>query len=99
MQVAGTTAAGAHRKATGQMSLRSGRESPGLFVPHVDPVDCFSAPHRVGKSIEGIADDAINAFDSRFFESLDKIFCCGFAHDLSPFAFSSSFLRRELRGK
>ena len=39
MQVAGATATGAHRKASGKMSLRPGRESRGLFMPHMDPVD------------------------------------------------------------
>lgn len=72
MQVARPKAAGAHRKAT---SFRPGSESCGLFVPHLDlVVDRFSAPHRVGKSVEGVADHTVDGLDSRFFESLDKIF-------------------------
>jgi len=39
MQVAGATTAGANRKAAGEMSLRPGRESRGLFMPHVNPVN------------------------------------------------------------
>jgi hypothetical protein len=66
------------------MGLRPGRESPGFFVPHVNPIDCFSAPHRVGNPIKGIADDTVNAFDPCLFKRLDKILCCGFAHDFSP---------------
>jgi hypothetical protein len=33
---------------------------------------------------QGIANDTVDALNSRFLERFDKIFCCGFAHDLSP---------------
>jgi hypothetical protein len=66
------------------MGLRARCESRPLLVPHVNPVDRFSTPHRVGKPVQRIADDAINALDSYLFKRLDKIFRSGFAHDLSP---------------
>jgi hypothetical protein len=74
MQISRTAASGAHRKLPGKMRLGAGGESGGLFMPHVDPVDGFSAPHRVGKPVERIADDTVDALDSRFFESLNEVF-------------------------
>ncbi len=44
MQIAGTAAAGAHRKTSRKMSLRPGRESRSLLMAHVDPIDRFSSP-------------------------------------------------------
>jgi hypothetical protein len=56
------------------MRLRAGGESRGLFMTHVDPVNRFSAPHRIGKSVKRVADDAVDALDSGFLKSLDEVF-------------------------
>jgi hypothetical protein len=39
MKVAGTTAAGAHRKASGKVSFSPRRKSCGLLMPQVNPID------------------------------------------------------------
>jgi hypothetical protein len=39
MKVAGTTAAGSHRKASGKVSFSPRRKSCGLLMPQVNPID------------------------------------------------------------
>src|SRR5580658_5604060 len=60
MQIARTAAAGADRKASGEMGFCSRCESGSLFVPHVDPVNRLSPSQSVGEGVERVADNAIN---------------------------------------
>src|SRR5258707_4217257 len=90
MKVAGTAAAGAHRKAAGKMSFSSRCKCSGLFMTHVDPFDRLSSPQRVGKAIERVANHSVDTLHARFFESFDQILGCNFAHQLfSPIAGTS----------
>jgi hypothetical protein len=80
MQVARTAAAGADRKASGEMGLCSRCESGSLFVPHVDPVNRLSPSQGVGKAVERVADNTINPLHAGLLKCFDKEFCRGPAH-------------------
>src|SRR5277367_5063301 len=80
MQVARTAAAGADRKASGEMGLCSRCESGGLFVAHVDPVNRLPSSQRVGKAVERIADNSINPFHAGLLKCFDKELCRCPAH-------------------
>jgi hypothetical protein len=54
MQVTRTAAPGTHCKASGEMCLRPCRKGGSLFMTHVDPVDRFSPPQRIGKAVERV---------------------------------------------
>src|SRR5271156_110133 len=84
MQVARTAAAGADRKASGEMGLCSGGECGSLFVPHVDPVDRLSPSQRVGKAIERVADNPINPLHAGLLKGFDKELRRGPAHYGNP---------------
>src|SRR5260370_32125101 len=61
MQVARATTAGTNGKFSRQLSFSSCRERGALLVPHMDPVDRFLPPHRIGNSIELVTDDYVAA--------------------------------------
>ena len=84
MQIARAATAGADRQAAGEMGLGAGREGGGLFVPHMDPVDGFPAPQRIGEAVERVADDAIDALDAGLLEGFDEIFGGCPAHVANP---------------
>jgi hypothetical protein len=48
--------------------LRAGGKGGTFLVPHVNPFDGFLTSESVGKTIQGISDDPINAFDARLRE-------------------------------
>src|SRR5271170_6578827 len=80
MQVSRAAAAGADRKASGEMGLCSRCESGSLFVPHVDPVNRLSPSQCVGKAVERVADNPINPLHSSLLKCFDKELCCRLAH-------------------
>jgi hypothetical protein len=59
--VAWPAAASGHRELTGDGRLASRGERGGLLVPDVRPGDPAVAPQRVGKTIERITRQAVNA--------------------------------------
>src|SRR6516225_11396521 len=73
MQVAWSAAAGADRELTREMGLATGGERRDLLVPDVNPFDLALASQRVGQPVEAVADDAVNAFDSRRHENIGKL--------------------------
>src|ERR1700761_7790319 len=84
MQIAGTAAAGAHGKVAGEMSFGPRRESGSLLMAHVDPIDRFSSPQRIGNAVEGVADHTVDAFDASLLEGFNQVFGCSLAHNSSP---------------
>ena len=64
VQIARSAAAGAHREIAGQMRLGAGRKRGDLLVPDMDPLDLALAAHRVGQSIQAVADDAVDSLDA-----------------------------------
>src|SRR5271154_3329775 len=84
MQVAGATAAGTDSEVSSEVSFRAGRESGSLLMPHVDPIDRFSSPQRVGKAVQGVADHTIDAFYARLLQGFDQVFRSSLAHNSSP---------------
>ncbi len=89
MKVAGPATTGADREFTCKMGFRAGRESPGLFVAHMDPVDRLETPQRVRESVQGIADHAINPPDTGLLKGFRKEIGGGSGHDISPKALGS----------
>src|SRR5258707_15423736 len=51
MQIAGPTAAGAHREASGQMRFRTCSERSGLLMPDWYPLDVVARADRIRDSI------------------------------------------------
>src|SRR5580700_8402123 len=66
------------------MSLRASCESASLLVAHVDPIDRFSFPQRVGNAVERVADHTVDAFDACLLQRFDQILGRGLAHNCSP---------------
>ena len=63
MQVARPAAARADRELAGQVGLGAGRESGGLLVPDMDPLDLALPAHRVGEAVQAVADEAVDPLD------------------------------------
>jgi hypothetical protein len=59
MQVAGTATAGTDRKLAGELGLRPGRESRGLFVADMHPAELVTGAGGVGHWVEAVADDPL----------------------------------------
>ena len=73
MQIAGPAAAGADREIAGEMGFAGGGKRRDLLVPDVDPFDLALLAQRVGQPIETVADDAVNALDSRREKNLGEL--------------------------
>ena len=56
---------GADRELTGEMGFAGGGKRRDLLVPDMNPFDLALLAQRVGQPIETVADDAVNALDSR----------------------------------
>ena len=68
VQVARTTAAGAHGQLAGQMRLGARREGRALLMAHVDPLDRLLSPQRIGEAVQGVADNAVDALNANVAE-------------------------------
>jgi hypothetical protein len=75
MQITRAAAAGADGQFSGQMGFGAGGEGRALLMAHMDPLDGSLTAQRVGKSVERIADDAIDALDAGFSQSLRHKVC------------------------
>src|SRR5690606_33947277 len=64
MQVSRPATARAHRKITGYRRLRARRESRGLLVAHVHPLDATQTAQAIVQTIQTVAGNAPNAFDA-----------------------------------
>src|SRR5262249_41119188 len=73
MQVARSAAAGADRELTREMGLGTGGKRRDLLVPDMNPFDLALMAQRVGQPVEAVADDAVNAFDSRRHQNLGEL--------------------------
>src|SRR5262249_42052373 len=85
MQVARSAAAGADRELTREMGLATGGKRRDLLVPDVNPFDLALAAQRVGQPVETVADDAVNAFDSRRHENVGELIRDPLCHRSFPF--------------
>jgi hypothetical protein len=62
--VAGPAAGGAHGELPGQGRLGRRREGGGLLVPYVQPLDAAVAAQRVGKAVQRVARQPVDAADA-----------------------------------
>ena len=96
MQVAGTTTCCANGEFSGEVSLRSGCEGCGFFVPDVFPLDGSVPAQGIGEAVERVAGQSIHPFDACVCQGLnDDIGDC-FGHGalfLVSFKQMSSLLR------
>ena len=74
VHVAGPAAARTHDKRTGQVRLRPGSEGRDFLVADRHPLDGLLRAQRLGQPVEGVADDAVDAFDARGGKSSDDQF-------------------------
>src|SRR5271170_4857663 len=58
VEVAWAAAAGADRELAREVCLGAGGEGGAFFMAHVNPLDGFQSPERVGEPVQRIADDA-----------------------------------------
>src|SRR5262244_4465629 len=84
MQVAGPAAAGADRKLTGEMGFARGGKRCDLLVPDMNPFDLALMAQRVGQPVETVADDAVNALDSRRQKNLGELIRYPLCHGSFP---------------
>ncbi|MHC2687110.1 hypothetical protein ACVJDU_008674 [Bradyrhizobium diazoefficiens] len=68
MQIARAAGTCADRKASGHLGFAGGCERRNLLMPDVDPFDGAATPQRLGKSIQAVADDAVDPLDAGLFE-------------------------------
>src|SRR2546430_6302076 len=85
MQVAGPAAAGADRELTGEMGFAGGGKRRDFLVPGVNPFDLALMAQRVGQPVETVADDAVNALDSRREKNLGELIRYPLCHGSFPF--------------
>ena len=72
MIAAGAGGAGANRELPGELGLAGGCQRRALFMPYANPFD-LAPPHRIGKRIEGIADQSEDLLDADLFEHADQL--------------------------
>src|SRR5262249_44757612 len=84
MQVAGSAAAGADRELAREMRFAAGGKRRDLLVPDMNPFDLALMAQRVGQPIEAVADDAVNALDSRGEKNLGELIRYPLCHGSFP---------------
>jgi hypothetical protein len=84
VQIAGSAAACADGEFSRQMRLGAGRECGDLLMAYVEPLDLAVAAHGIGQSIEAVADDAIDALDTRGSQRFHELVSNDLCHD-APF--------------
>ncbi|SRR5260221_7611385 len=80
VQIARSTAAGAHRKRARYVRLGARSERGHLLVPDVHPLDLALPTKGVGQTVQTIADDSVYALDAGHGESVCELICNG-VHD------------------
>jgi hypothetical protein len=85
MQVAGPAAACADRELTGEMGFAGGGKRRDFLVPDMNPFDLALMAQRVGQPVETVADDAVNALDSRREKNLGELIRYSLCHGSFPF--------------
>ena len=70
VQVAGPAAACANGEFAGQMRLGTCCERSTFLMTDVHPVYRLQAPERIGKAVQGIADNAVDALHPLLLEGL-----------------------------
>jgi hypothetical protein len=80
MQVAGSATAGADGEITRELRLRSRCKRRHLLVSHMDPLDVAATAYDIGKPIQAVADDAIDAFHAGGHQRLDELICNSLRH-------------------
>src|ERR1700679_1155406 len=70
VQVPGTARAGANCQFTSQRCLSSGSEGSCLLVPSVHPGDVTASTQSVGKTVETITNNAVDALDPDLMQCL-----------------------------
>src|SRR5690242_5974973 len=83
MQVARSTAAGAHGQRTGEVRFGSGGERGHFLVAHMDPLNVLPSSDNVGQPIETVTDYAVDALDAGSDEGLYELLSNGVAHEES----------------
>src|SRR5690349_9821396 len=73
VKVTGTAAPRARREFPAELRLRTGRESGGLFVAHMDKFHLTIKPQCVGHRIEAVAHDTVKPFDARICQSVNQL--------------------------
>src|SRR5262249_43520271 len=77
MQIAWSATSSAAGKTPRQMRLGAGCERADLLMSHVDPLDLALTANGVGQTVQAVADDPVDALDSRDREGFDKLICYG----------------------
>ena len=80
MQVTGAAAAGADREASGDMGVGARGEGCDLFVADVHPLDSAAPANGVGKAVEAVAHDAVDALHTRRGENFNHLVGDGLSH-------------------
>jgi hypothetical protein len=80
MQIPRTATSRANGQAAGKMSLGAGGECGDLFMAHMQPFDLFVPPQRIRKTIQAIANQAIDALDERSLEYFNHLIGNSFFH-------------------
>jgi len=84
MGVSRPAAARADGQLSRQMRLGAGRECGDLLVPYVEPLDLAMAADGIRQSIEAVADNAIDALDTRGSQRFHELVSNDPRHDAPP---------------
>src|SRR5215467_6174799 len=84
MEIAGSAAAGADCELTREVGFARGGKRCDLLVPDMNPFDLALLAQRVGEPVETVADDAINALDSRREKNLGELIRYPLCHGSFP---------------
>src|SRR5208283_2285813 len=91
MHVSGPAAARAYRQFASEMGIGAGGESGHLLVSQMNPLNLLACANRIRDSIERIAADTVNSFDSCFHQNINKQVSYSFCHAFFPFPNNLSF--------
>lgn len=71
VKIARTAGAGADSETAGDLGFSSSRESCDFLMADMNPFDVAGLAQRLGQPVEAVADDTVNALDSRLTQSFD----------------------------
>lgn len=81
MEIAWPAASGTDGELAGQMCLGTGRKGGHFLVPDMNPVDASVTADRIGKAIQAIPNDSIDALDAHLSKSVGELICNRLRHD------------------
>src|SRR6266478_7990409 len=84
MHVAGATTSGTYRQLASEMGLGAGGERRCLLVSYTNPANVLSNANRICNSVERVAGDSIDPFDTGFRQNVNQQLGHCFSRHIHP---------------